>query len=190
MISSPAIFAPTKYLNARETRRVSRYFLAYLCTYVCMCVCTCILLRFVNKSRTTTIAVQRSDDDDDAPAQQTTSTTTMTAAASVAVAKVVGAARSFFSFFNVALRRRTHSHSLALTHAVTHVQLLHCCVCVCVWVCCTSYCRSAFAGCVGVLRFWPFHFEFCINFAAGHIALNMQFAKGCDLFFLFVLFLL
>lgn len=33
MISSPAIFAPTKYLNARETRRVSRYFLAFLCTY-------------------------------------------------------------------------------------------------------------------------------------------------------------
>lgn len=99
--------------------------------------CVHILLRFVNKSRTTTIAVQRSNDS--APAQQTTTMTA--AAASVAIAKVVGAARSFFFFFQC---RLAQALTLTHTHAVTHVQLLHCVrVHVWVWVCCTSCCRAA-----------------------------------------------
>lgn len=81
--------------------------------------CVHILLRFVNKSRTTTIAVQRSNDG--APAQQPTTMTA--AAASVAVTKVVGAARSFFFF---SMSPCAGAHTDTHTRAVTHAQLLHC----------------------------------------------------------------
>lgn len=138
MISSPAIFAPTKYLNAREKRRVSRYFLAFLCTYFVK------IRKQITYNNNRRAAQQRrragaTDDNDDGGGSISRS------------CKSRWRSAQLFLLFSMSPCAGAHTDTHTRSHART-VAALCACACVSVSVLYVLLSRCV-AGCVGVLRF-------------------------------------